>query len=141
MHLVDRLHKAACQQIFPNPIHNGPAEELQVLVGKGQKKKKKQVSINGKVRRNLRPASACVPWGMDDPNNVPSWDDILPGSYDGGARAKVLDEEGIERSLLFPSLYLLAGDIEDPAGRDESVFAACLGEIKACLERALPRLI
>ena len=52
---------------------------------------------------------------MDDPNNVPSWDDILPGSYDGGARAKVLEEEGIERTLLYPSLYLIAGDIEDPA--------------------------
>lgn len=34
-----------------------------------------------------------------------------------------------------------AGDIEDPAGRDESVFAACRDEIKACLERALLRLI
>ncbi len=33
------------------------------------------------------------------------------------------------------------GNIEDPAGRDESVFAACRDEIKACLERALPRLI
>ena len=73
------------------------------------------ISINGALRRNLRPAAACVPWGMDDPNNVPTWEDILPGSYDGGARAKVLEEEGIERSLLFPSLYLLAGDIEDPA--------------------------
>jgi len=48
---------------------------------------------------------------MDDPKNVPTWDDILPGSYDGGARARVLEEEGIERSLLFPSLHLLAGDI------------------------------
>ena len=73
------------------------------------------ISINGAMRRNLRPAAACVPWGMDDPNNVPTWDDILPGSYDGGARATVLEEEGIERSLLFPSLHLLAGDIEDPA--------------------------
>jgi protein-tyrosine-phosphatase len=34
-----------------------------------------------------------------------------------------------------------SGDIEDPAGRDESVFAACRDEIKACLERALARLI
>ncbi|MFN8640330.1 MAG: hypothetical protein U0802_01195 [Candidatus Binatia bacterium] len=34
-----------------------------------------------------------------------------------------------------------AGDIEDPAGRDESVFAACRDEIKACLERALTRLV
>jgi protein-tyrosine-phosphatase len=33
-----------------------------------------------------------------------------------------------------------SGDIEDPAGRDESVFAACRDEIKACLERALHRL-
>src|SRR3979490_1452824 len=31
------------------------------------------VSINGAMRRNLRPAAACVPWGMDDPNNVPTW--------------------------------------------------------------------
>ena len=30
------------------------------------------ISINGKVRRNLRPAAACVPWGMDDPNKVPT---------------------------------------------------------------------
>ena len=29
------------------------------------------VSINGALRRNLRPAAACVPWGMDDPNKVP----------------------------------------------------------------------
>ena len=81
------------------------------------------ISINGKIRRNLRPAAACVPWGMDDPDNVPTWDDILPGSYDGGARAKVLEEEGIERSLLYPSLYLIAGDIEDPA----VAAAACHG--------------
>lgn len=33
-----------------------------------------------------------------------------------------------------------AGDIDDPAGRDESVFAACRDEIKACLARAIQRL-
>ena len=32
------------------------------------------------------------------------------------------------------------GDIEDPAGQDESVFAACRDEIKACLERVVDRL-
>ena len=51
------------------------------------------------------------------------WDDILPGSYDGTARVKVLDEEGIERSVLYPSLYLLHGDIEDVA----VAAAACAG--------------
>jgi uncharacterized protein len=70
--------------------------------------------INGVERKSLRPAAACMPSGMDDPDNMPTWDDILPGSYDGRARVQVMDEEGIERSLLFPSLYLLAGDIEDP---------------------------
>ena len=71
--------------------------------------------INGVQRKNLPPAAACIPRGMDDPKRVPTWDEILPGSYDGAARVKVLDEEGIERSLLYPSLYLIHGDIEDPA--------------------------
>ena len=30
------------------------------------------VSINGVIRHNLRPAAACVPWGMDDPKKVPT---------------------------------------------------------------------
>lgn len=32
------------------------------------------------------------------------------------------------------------GDIEDPAGRSEDVYAACRDEIKACLDRAWARL-
>lgn len=81
------------------------------------------VSINGRIRRNLRPAAACTPWGMDDPEKVPTWQDILPGSYDGGARAKVLEEEGIEHALLYPSLHLIQGDVEDP----EVAAATCHG--------------
>jgi len=34
----------------------------------------------------------------------------------------------------------VVGDIEDPAGQDESVFAACRDEIKVCLEKAIDRL-
>ena len=81
------------------------------------------VWINGVQRRNLPPAAACIPSGMKDPHHPPSWDDILPGSYDGAARVAVLDEEGIERTLLYPSLYLLHGDIEDA----EVAAAACAG--------------
>lgn len=33
------------------------------------------------------------------------------------------------------------GDIEDPVGKGDEVFAQCLAEIKRCLERAMPRLI
>src|SRR5580700_1041287 len=79
--------------------------------------------INGAQRKNLPPAAACIPTGMDDPKNIPTWDQILPGSYDGKARVAVLDEEGIERSLLFPSLYLLVGDIEQA----DVAEAACHG--------------
>jgi protein-tyrosine-phosphatase len=32
------------------------------------------------------------------------------------------------------------GDIEDPVGRDESVYAACRDEIKDCVERVVARL-
>jgi protein-tyrosine-phosphatase len=35
----------------------------------------------------------------------------------------------------------VAGDIEDPAGRDEAFFAACRDEIKLCLTRAIDRLL
>ena len=34
-----------------------------------------------------------------------------------------------------------AGDIEDPVGKDEGVFAACRDEIKRCLSVAIDRLI
>lgn len=33
------------------------------------------------------------------------------------------------------------GDIEDPAGQGEDVFAACRDEIKACLEHSIGRLV
>ena len=33
------------------------------------------------------------------------------------------------------------GDIEDPVGRGDDVYAACRDEIKTCLERALHRLV
>jgi len=33
------------------------------------------------------------------------------------------------------------GDIEDPVGKGEDVYAACLSEIKDCLRRALPRIL
>ena len=79
--------------------------------------------INGEVRRDLLPATACVPNGMDDPDNPPTWDDITLGSHDGGARVTVMDEEGIEQGLLFPSMYLLCGDIAEA----DVAAAACHG--------------
>ncbi len=59
------------------------------------------------------PAEACIPGGMA-PDQKLTWDDILPGGYDPGARLKVLDEERIDKALFFPSIHLLWGDIRSP---------------------------
>jgi len=76
---------------------------------------KSYVSVEGRVRRGgVGPAEACIPGGLQ-PGRVLCWDDILAGSFDPKARLAVLDEEGIDQALLFPSIHLLWGDIRDPA--------------------------
>jgi len=58
-------------------------------------------------------AHACIPGGFA-PGQHLTWADIPAGSHDPAARLKVMDEEGIDQALLFPSTHLLAGDINDP---------------------------
>ncbi|MEE3256803.1 MAG: hypothetical protein VX222_05910, partial [Actinomycetota bacterium] len=55
-------------------------------------------------------APACIPnaYGTEV-----TWDDIVPGSYDPAERLKVMDDEGLDAALMFPSLHLLSGDIAD----------------------------
>jgi len=75
------------------------------------------VSLEGHDRRGgggAGPANACIPGGMA-PDVQVTWDDILPGSWHPGERLKVMDEEGIDLALFFPSIHLLWGDIQDPA--------------------------
>ncbi len=83
---------------------------------------KSHLCIEGHMRRagaGAGPAQACIPGGMR-PGRKLTWDDILPGSHDPKARLAVLDEEGIDRALMFPSIHLLWGDIRDPAVAAES---------------------
>jgi uncharacterized protein len=61
------------------------------------------------------PAPTCIPGAFSDPGTPVTWDDLLPGGYDPAARLAVLDEEGFARAIFFPSIYLLSGDIVDPA--------------------------
>jgi len=55
-------------------------------------------------------APACIPnaYGTEV-----TWDDIVPGSYDPAERLKVMDAEGLDAAVMFPSLHLLSGDISD----------------------------
>ena len=59
------------------------------------------------------PAEACIPGGMT-PGQDLTWADILPGSHDPAERVKVMQGEGIDQALFFPSIHLLWGDIKDP---------------------------
>jgi predicted TIM-barrel fold metal-dependent hydrolase len=61
----------------------------------------------------MNAAPACIPGAYKYPDT--SWDQILPGSYDPALRLEVMDAEGLDAALMFPSLYLLSGDIDDPA--------------------------
>ncbi len=61
---------------------------------------------------NTNAAPACIPGAYGNPNA--SWDDILPGSYDPNERLKVMDAEGFDHAVFFPSAYLLSGDITEP---------------------------
>ncbi len=71
--------------------------------------------IGGERRPHSNPAPASIPGAMSDLSRKWSWDDILPGGFDPAERVKVLDAEGFDQALLFPTLYLLFGDIRDPA--------------------------
>ncbi len=83
---------------------------LQVTTQNGRS----QVQVDGYSTNNNGPgpAEACIPGGMEQGRNL-TWADLLPGGYDPAARLDVLDKEGIDQALLFPSVHLLWGDIRD----------------------------
>jgi len=62
------------------------------------------------------PAAMCIPGGLATPELMRrlSWDDLRPGSYDPHARLKDMDSEGIDVSVLFPSIGLGFVGIKDP---------------------------
>ncbi|HTT76647.1 MAG TPA: amidohydrolase family protein [Candidatus Binataceae bacterium] len=74
--------------------------------------------VNGERRRGPGGSivASVIPGGYLDPERTraASWEDVLPGSWDPEARIKVLDEEGIDASFLYPSFYLIYGDHDDP---------------------------
>ena len=73
-----------------------------------------QLWVEGR-RSGANPAPSCIPGALSDPGTPVTWDDLLPGGYDPTARLAVLEEEGLARGVFFPSIYLLSGDIQDPA--------------------------
>ena len=74
------------------------------------------INDENRSRPSLPVAASMTPGGLSDLDRARklTWDDILPGGYDPHARIKVMDEEGIDVAVLYPSLWLLYGDLTDP---------------------------
>lgn len=74
--------------------------------------------INGERRRGVggSVAASVIPGGFLDPERarIASWDDVLPGSWDPHERINVMDAEGIDVAILYPSLWLVYGDFDSP---------------------------
>ena len=73
--------------------------------------------VNGEARNPLGGSivMSVIPGGFLDLERArnATYDDVLPGSYDPEERIRVMDVEGIELAVLYPSFWLLYGDITD----------------------------
>lgn len=75
----------------------------------------------GGVDTGTNAAPACIPGAYGNPDAT--WDMILPGSYDPNARLEVMDAEGLDHAVFFPSLWLLSGEITEPGAAAASARA------------------
>lgn len=92
--------------------------------------------------------------GIDLPSETPSIDlKRHPDLVEEADLVLAMTEEQLDMLRAFypqthkKPLYTLksfaghSGDIDDPVGKSEAVFAQCLAEIKRCLERSMPRFL
>ncbi|HSD11076.1 MAG TPA: amidohydrolase family protein [Candidatus Binatia bacterium] len=64
----------------------------------------------------LNVAATCIPGGLADAeiSRRARWQDVPRAASDPRARLEVMDQEGIDVAVLYPTLWLLYGDIHDP---------------------------
>ncbi len=84
-----------------------------------------RLKVEGRIlpRSPMMIAAMCIPGGLSQPERARqlSWEDLRPGSFEPHARIKDMDEDGIDVSILYPSLGLAYGALRDP----ELAAAAC----------------
>ncbi|NOT53457.1 MAG: amidohydrolase [Deltaproteobacteria bacterium] len=77
-----------------------------------------RVKVEGQLlaRSPLMIAAMCIPGGLSDPQRARklSWDDLRPGSFEPHERIKDMDAEGVDVSILYPSIGLTYGSMRDP---------------------------
>jgi predicted TIM-barrel fold metal-dependent hydrolase len=95
-----------------------PAFRDRMIQVRRSREGKDELWIEGKNRSSpaLPVSASMIPGGLEDLDRARkfTWDDVLSGSYDPRQRLRVMDEERIDVAVLYPSLLLLYGDIDDP---------------------------
>ncbi|MGE0684076.1 MAG: hypothetical protein AB7P69_24615, partial [Candidatus Binatia bacterium] len=76
-----------------------------------------RVKYNGEffAKSVIAPAAMCIPGGLSEPQRARtlSWDDLRPGSFDPHERVKDMDIEGIDVSILYPSICMFFTGMKD----------------------------
>jgi len=77
-----------------------------------------RVKVEGELfsRGVITPAAMCIPGGLSEAQQARtlSWDDLRPGSFDPHERIKDMDAEGIDVSILYPSIGMFFTGLKDP---------------------------
>jgi len=77
-----------------------------------------RVKYNGEffAKSVIAPAAMCIPGGLSEPQRARtlSWDDLRPGSFDPHERIQDMNTEGIDVSILYPSIGLFFTGMKDP---------------------------
>lgn len=77
-----------------------------------------RMKVEGQIvsRSPMMIAAMCIPGGLSNPEQARrlSWEDLRPGSFEPHARIKDMDLDGIDVSMLYPSLGLAYGGLPDP---------------------------
>jgi predicted TIM-barrel fold metal-dependent hydrolase len=74
------------------------------------------IAGENRSRPSLPVAASMIPGGLEDLERARklTWDDVPRGGFDPRERLRVMDQEGIDVAVLYPSLLLLYGDLTDP---------------------------
>ncbi len=77
-----------------------------------------RMKVEGQIlpRSPMMIAAMCIPGGLSNPEQARqlSWENLRPGSFEPHARIKDMDMDGIDVSILYPSLGLAYGGLRDP---------------------------
>ena len=118
---MDQVIDADGHVVEPNAVwteYTEPAFRDSTIQVRRSREGRDELWINGENRSRaaLPIAASMIPGGLRDLERARTltWDDVPNGGSNPHERLKVMDAEGIDIAVLYPSLWLLYGDLTDP---------------------------